>query len=255
MHNAEVQCGQTHHGVAWHRDSAPCCWRAFQNDDQASTCSRSPTAATRRDLRSPRWSGERLLRDLERINGVHQGRQAPRTRMSRLQGARRRCRHPHNERFPTRVFEASAWLGLGAPKNTPDTVIRKLNNEINAALADSKMRPGLPILLTGCEARRPISRNLSPIDVAKWAKVIKFARTQVRLSVMHWLRGNTFTHTSHGAAVHHQHLARPVGLCISRDRLQQPPSLRRRGRPALVRRAPVKRFTTPLPFRPRALSS
>src|SRR5262249_18790698 len=35
-------------------------------------------------------------------------------------------------------FEASAWLGLGAPKNTPDPVIRKLNNEINAALADSK---------------------------------------------------------------------------------------------------------------------
>src|SRR5262249_47414657 len=33
-------------------------------------------------------------------------------------------------------YEASAWWGFGAPRNTPVEIIEKLNNEINAALAD-----------------------------------------------------------------------------------------------------------------------
>ena len=32
-------------------------------------------------------------------------------------------------------FEASNWWGVGAPKNTPAEIIRRLNQEINAALA------------------------------------------------------------------------------------------------------------------------
>jgi len=38
-------------------------------------------------------------------------------------------------------YEASGWLGVGAPKNTPVEIIDKLNNEINAALPDAKARP------------------------------------------------------------------------------------------------------------------
>jgi tripartite-type tricarboxylate transporter receptor subunit TctC len=37
-------------------------------------------------------------------------------------------------------FEASAWFGLGAPKNTPIAIIDKLNKEINAGLADPKIK-------------------------------------------------------------------------------------------------------------------
>jgi tripartite-type tricarboxylate transporter receptor subunit TctC len=37
-------------------------------------------------------------------------------------------------------YEADAWWGVGAPKNTPATVIDRLNNEINAALADPKIK-------------------------------------------------------------------------------------------------------------------
>jgi tripartite-type tricarboxylate transporter receptor subunit TctC len=37
-------------------------------------------------------------------------------------------------------FEASVWFGIGAPKNTPAAIIDKLNKEINAGLADSKLR-------------------------------------------------------------------------------------------------------------------
>jgi tripartite-type tricarboxylate transporter receptor subunit TctC len=37
-------------------------------------------------------------------------------------------------------YEASVWYGLGAPKGTPAEIIDKLNQETNAALADSKVR-------------------------------------------------------------------------------------------------------------------
>ena len=37
-------------------------------------------------------------------------------------------------------YEASAWYGVGAPKGTPAEIIEKLNKEINAALADHKIK-------------------------------------------------------------------------------------------------------------------
>jgi len=40
-------------------------------------------------------------------------------------------------------YEASVWFGLGAPKNTPAEIVGKLNQEINAALADPNMKARL----------------------------------------------------------------------------------------------------------------
>ena len=40
-------------------------------------------------------------------------------------------------------YEASAWFGIGAPKNTPAEIVDKLNKEINAGLADPKMKARL----------------------------------------------------------------------------------------------------------------
>ena len=40
-------------------------------------------------------------------------------------------------------FEASALQGIGAPKSTPSEIVDKLNMEINAGLADSKLRARL----------------------------------------------------------------------------------------------------------------
>src|SRR5262249_44159101 len=40
-------------------------------------------------------------------------------------------------------YEASAWFGIGAPRNTPADIIEKLNKEINAALADPKLKARL----------------------------------------------------------------------------------------------------------------
>ena len=37
-------------------------------------------------------------------------------------------------------YEASAWFGVGVPKNTPSAIIERLNREINAALVDPKIK-------------------------------------------------------------------------------------------------------------------
>ena len=37
-------------------------------------------------------------------------------------------------------YEASGWQGIGAPKNTPADIVNKLNEEINAGLADPKIK-------------------------------------------------------------------------------------------------------------------
>ena len=50
-------------------------------------------------------------------------------------------------------YEASAWYGIGAPKNTPAEIIDKLNKEINAALADPKMKARLADLGGTCLPR------------------------------------------------------------------------------------------------------
>jgi tripartite-type tricarboxylate transporter receptor subunit TctC len=73
-------------------------------------------------------------------------------------------------------FEASAWLGLGAPKNTPTAIVDELNKEINAALVDHKMKARLADLgLTGLPGSPADFRRLVAEDVVKWAKVVKFA--------------------------------------------------------------------------------
>ena len=37
-------------------------------------------------------------------------------------------------------YEASGWYGIGAPRNTPAEIVDRLNNEVNAALADPGMK-------------------------------------------------------------------------------------------------------------------
>jgi tripartite-type tricarboxylate transporter receptor subunit TctC len=73
-------------------------------------------------------------------------------------------------------YEASGWQGLGAPKNTPAEIIDRLNKEINAGLADPKMKARIADL--GSEAM-----PMTPAEFAKliaevtekWAKVVRFA--------------------------------------------------------------------------------
>ena len=73
-------------------------------------------------------------------------------------------------------YEASGWQGIGAPRNTPADIVDKLNREINAALADPKMKARLAELGGTVLAGSPADfGKLIADDTEKWAKVIKFA--------------------------------------------------------------------------------
>lgn len=40
-------------------------------------------------------------------------------------------------------YEAGSWFGIGAPRNTPESIVKILNREINAALADDELKSQL----------------------------------------------------------------------------------------------------------------
>jgi tripartite-type tricarboxylate transporter receptor subunit TctC len=73
-------------------------------------------------------------------------------------------------------FEATALQGLCAPKNSPAAIIDKLNREINAALADQKMKTQLEDLGLRVLSGSPADYGkLIAEDTEKWAKVVRFA--------------------------------------------------------------------------------
>jgi tripartite-type tricarboxylate transporter receptor subunit TctC len=73
-------------------------------------------------------------------------------------------------------YEASAFFGVGAPKNTPADIIEKLNKEINAGLADPKLKARLADLGGIVIAGSPADfRKLVADETDKWATVVKSA--------------------------------------------------------------------------------
>ena len=73
-------------------------------------------------------------------------------------------------------YEASAWYGIGAPKNTPAEIIDRLNGEANAALGDPQMIARLaeigviPMPMTPVEFGKLITD-----ETEKWGKVVRAA--------------------------------------------------------------------------------
>jgi tripartite-type tricarboxylate transporter receptor subunit TctC len=73
-------------------------------------------------------------------------------------------------------YEAGGWNGIGAPKNSPTDIIEKLNREINAALAEPKMKAQLAALGNTAVSGSPADfGKLIVEDTEKWAKVVKFS--------------------------------------------------------------------------------
>lgn len=76
-------------------------------------------------------------------------------------------------------YEASAWLGVGAPKNTPSEAIDKLNREINAGLVDPGIKARIdalgatPLALSAADFGKLIAS-----DTEKWGKVIRAANIE-----------------------------------------------------------------------------
>jgi len=73
-------------------------------------------------------------------------------------------------------YESSAWYGVAAPKNTPAEIIDKLNKEINAGLADPKIKArladfgGTPLVGSPADFGKLIAD-----ETEKWGKVIRAA--------------------------------------------------------------------------------
>jgi len=77
-------------------------------------------------------------------------------------------------------YEASTWYGVGAPTNTPSGIIDKLNREINAALADPKMKARLSELGTSVLVTSPAEfAKFIADETEKWAKVIRAANIKL----------------------------------------------------------------------------
>ena len=73
-------------------------------------------------------------------------------------------------------YEASFWAGFGAPKDTPIQVIEKLNNEINAALANPEIRAQFANLGGTVLAGSPADfKTLIADETDRWGKVIRAA--------------------------------------------------------------------------------
>jgi tripartite-type tricarboxylate transporter receptor subunit TctC len=73
-------------------------------------------------------------------------------------------------------YKADSWLGLGAPKNTPPEIVDKLNKEVNAALADPRIKARLAELGTMVLPGSPAEfGKLIAEDTEKWGKVMRAA--------------------------------------------------------------------------------
>jgi tripartite-type tricarboxylate transporter receptor subunit TctC len=73
-------------------------------------------------------------------------------------------------------YEATGWQGFGAPSGTPTEIIDRLNKEINAGLADARMKAQIanlgadPMPMTPTEFGKLIAD-----EIEKWAKVVRLA--------------------------------------------------------------------------------
>jgi tripartite-type tricarboxylate transporter receptor subunit TctC len=73
-------------------------------------------------------------------------------------------------------YEASGWQGIGAPRNTPTEIVDKLNKEINAVLADPKMKARLADLGSTAFVNSPADFGKFIAEFTeRWGKIIRSA--------------------------------------------------------------------------------
>ena len=73
-------------------------------------------------------------------------------------------------------LEASSWIAIGAPKNTPVEIIDKINREINAGLADPKIVARLADLGGTAFTVSPVDLDKFVVEqTEKWGILIRTA--------------------------------------------------------------------------------
>jgi tripartite-type tricarboxylate transporter receptor subunit TctC len=71
-------------------------------------------------------------------------------------------------------YEATAWFGIGAPKGTPPETVDRLNKEINAGLANPKIKARLADLGASVLVGSPADfSKLIAAETEKWGKLIR----------------------------------------------------------------------------------
>ena len=78
-------------------------------------------------------------------------------------------------------YEASAWWGIAAPKNTPAEIIKTLNTQVNASLADANFQARLANLGATVLAGSPADfGKLIADETEKWGKVVRAANIKAQ---------------------------------------------------------------------------
>jgi tripartite-type tricarboxylate transporter receptor subunit TctC len=78
-------------------------------------------------------------------------------------------------------YEASAWYGVGAPRDTPVEIVERLNKELNAAFADPRTKAriaelgGTPLPGSPADFNRFVAK-----EVEKWSKVVEFSGAKIK---------------------------------------------------------------------------
>jgi tripartite-type tricarboxylate transporter receptor subunit TctC len=73
-------------------------------------------------------------------------------------------------------YEATAWYGIAAPKDTSSEIVDKLNKEINAGLANPQIKARLADLAATVIPGSPADfGKLVAEEIEKWGKVVKFS--------------------------------------------------------------------------------
>ena len=119
-------------------------------------------------------------------------------------------------------YEARLWHGVGAPKNTPNEIVDKLNKEINAGLADPNMKARLadlgavPMPMTPAEFGKFMAD-----ETEKWGKVIRAANIKADKAAPKF-HSSRYANSASGRSIT-CHSANPIALsgsgCLSRSRL------------------------------------
>ena len=141
---AKANPGQDQHGIFGGNGSCPTCRRRTVQDDdrrQFGAC-----ALSRRGARADRphwWAGAGDVRHA--VSSSIEYIRAGKLRALAVTTATRSEALPDIPTVGDFVpgYEASSWIGIGAPKNTPAEIVDKLNQEINAGLADPKIKARL----------------------------------------------------------------------------------------------------------------
>jgi tripartite-type tricarboxylate transporter receptor subunit TctC len=77
-------------------------------------------------------------------------------------------------------YETGTWWGVGVPKGTPRDIVERLNREINAVLAEPKIKARLAELGSAPLVVTPEAFGKFLVtETEKWAKAVKFSGAQV----------------------------------------------------------------------------